>query len=208
MNNPFESMMRQLMSPEPKDSAFKSIKEQMHDALATHQGAEKTLSFALNRGLPNEQVQMLKKQMEQDLEEKGTEMLAMACELYDLAPEPSSYGTLSLLLIRRLVGERPPPRAKWSIDVLIKLEQDFNQALESGAKTQLDAWKQLAQDPYWQRQASDIRHNEPEKQRSRPEEILTLAKTLRTQLDRSKRQYGELQEQIQRQLNSMRGGKG
>jgi hypothetical protein len=206
--NPFESLMRQLTASEPTEKNFKPIKKQMHAVLEHYQNAEKFLSFALHQGAPNEQVQALKKQVEQDLEDMGTEALSMACGLYGLEPEPSNYRTLSLLLLRRIVGEPPPTRTKWTIDESARLERDFHRALEDGAKTQLDAWKQLARDPHWQKMASDIRHSEPENQRNRPEQTLTLARTLRSQHIRSKREYEKLLAQVNRRANQMRGDKG
>ena len=206
--NPFESLIRQLTATEPTEKNFKPIKKEMHAVLEYHHNGEKTLSFVLHQGMPHEQVQVLKRQIEQDLHDKGTEILAMACELYGLEPEPSNYRTLSLLLLRRVVGEPPTPRTKWTIDELAKLEQDFHRALEDGSKTDLDAWKKLARDPHWQQMASDIRHSEPENQRNRPEQTLTLAKTLRSQYIRSKREHENLLAQVRRHANQMRDDKG
>lgn len=206
--NPFESLMKQLTGSQPAEKNLKAIKEKMHETLEYHQNAEKMLSFALTQGTPDELVQAVKKIIEQDLEAMSNEMLGMACAMYDLEPEPSNYGTLSLLLLRRLVGEPPAPRTKWTVDELARLEKEFHQALEDGAENQIEAWKQLARDPHWQEMASDIRHSEPENQRNRPEQVLTLAKTLRSQYDRGQRQQQKLLEQLNLLASQMRDRKG
>ena len=206
--NPFESLMRQLTGSQPAEKNFKAIKEKMHWTLEYHQNAEKMLSFELNQGTPDEQVQAVKKIIEQDLEAMSNEMLGMACAMYGLEPQPSNYSTLSLLLLRRLVGEPPAPRTKWTADELDRLKREFHQALEDGAENQIEAWKQLARDPHWQEMASDIRHSEPENQRDRPEQVLTLAKTLRSQYDRGQRQQQKLLEQLNLLARQMRDRKG
>ena len=206
--NPFESLVKQLAGSQPAEKNFKAIKAKMHEALEYHQNAEGFLSIAASKGTSDELVQATKKIIEQDLEGMSNEMLNMACAIYGLEPEPNNYSQLSLLLLRRLVGEPPAPRTKWTAGELTRLESEFNQALENGAETEIEAWKQLARDPHWQELASDIRHSEPENQRNRPEQVLTLAKTLRSQYDRGQRQQQKLQEQLNLLASQMRDRKG